>query len=347
MLSLRRVQMIFILSAVFCVGALTVEAAVDPVVVELHYQNGIKFFKRGLYEKAIQEFEKTLSLDPNHAEAKGYLEKVKAVRENKEVVDAKMSKDAEVKKLYEEGRTRYRARDYEGAQEIFKKILEIKPVDDYASFYKERCEIFIARNLAKQRKIEGKEKAKQERAQERSAKRDEGEMKKLERQAILKKRQQISQERRQAQEERQKEEGAAIKDVSVSVKETTQAKKEKKQASAKQAKEEKLALKQEKAKAEQKAKEEKTAALNERRKEKSDRTKKRKVNVTMSDEELKNIRALYLEGVAQYGRRQYQEAIASFEALIEAESQAQNIYSNAAKRLMEKAKKKAVATQEK
>lgn len=351
MLTSRRIQMIFILLAVFCVGALTAEAAVDPVVVELHYQNGIKFYKRGLYEKAIQEFEKTLSLDPNHAEAKGYLGKAKAVRENKEVVDVKMSRDSEVKKLYEEGRTRYRARDYEGAQEIFKKILEIKPVDDYASFYKERCEIFIARDLAKQRKIEEKERLKQEKARERSTKRDEGEMKKLQRQAILKKRTQITQEHRQAQEGKQKEKGVAIKEASVSVKETTQAKNEEKQASAKKAREEKLAAANERRKEKSELKEEKISEKKEsiaekkeskenRKKEKADRTKKRKVNVTMSDEELKNIRVLYLEGVAQYGRRQYQEAITSLEAVIETESQAQNIYSNAAKRLMEKAKKK-------
>jgi len=32
--------------------------AADPVVVELHYQNGVKFYKRGLYDKAADEFEK-------------------------------------------------------------------------------------------------------------------------------------------------------------------------------------------------------------------------------------------------------------------------------------------------
>jgi len=320
---------------------------VDPVVVELHYQNGIKFFKRGLYDKAIREFEKTLSLDPDNAEARAYLEKVKDVRDNKEAVDVKISKDAEVRKLYDEGKALYRRRDYEGASAVFKKILEIKPVDDYASFYKERCEIFIARDLAKQRKSEERERSKKEKAKQKAVKIDGREMKKLERQAILKKRKEISRDRRQAQKEMQKEEAivvkeeaAVVKDMPVSVKEKQKAKEEK-IAARNERRQEKIDLKEKKIADKKEAIAKKKEAKENLKKDKADRKKKHKVDITMSDEELKNIRELYLEGVSQYARRQYQDAIASFEAVIEAESQARNKYSNSARRLMEKAKKKA------
>ena len=129
------------------------DPAADPVVVELHYQNGIKFYKRGLYDKATEEFEKTLKLDPANAEAKDYLLKLKNQQGQEKIVDGKLSKDAPIRDLYEEGKRLYQKHNYEEAIKVFNKILELKPIDDFASYYKERSEIEIGRKLAREKKI--------------------------------------------------------------------------------------------------------------------------------------------------------------------------------------------------
>lgn len=143
-----------------------VEAATDPVVVELHYQNGVKFYKRGLYDKAISEFERTLTLDPAHEEAKDFLEKIKKMDDGKRRVEAKKSQDAQLEEMYQQGKKLYGEHDFEGALEVFNKILKLKPIDDFASFYRERCEIFIARKLAKEKSIEQKRLAKEKKLKE-------------------------------------------------------------------------------------------------------------------------------------------------------------------------------------
>ncbi|MEK7327368.1 MAG: hypothetical protein AAB217_19150 [Chloroflexota bacterium] len=84
----------------FCLGAFCARAAIDPVVVEVHYQNGVKFYNRGLYKKAVREFENTLSLDPQNSEATEYLQKAKAAAENEQVKDARESKNDEIRRLY-------------------------------------------------------------------------------------------------------------------------------------------------------------------------------------------------------------------------------------------------------
>ncbi len=154
-------KIIFSIMMFFCLGAFGVRAAIDPVVVEVHYQNGVKFYKRGLYKKAVRAFENTLSLDPQNSEATDYLQKAKAAAENEQVKDARASKTDEIRKLYEEGKSFYLKRDYKAAIDVFNEILSVKPIDDFASFYKERCEIMIARQLAREKKVEDKETGKE------------------------------------------------------------------------------------------------------------------------------------------------------------------------------------------
>jgi tetratricopeptide (TPR) repeat protein len=189
----------------FSFAALRAEAAVDPVVVELHYQNGVKFYKRGLYEKATEEFEKTLSLDPANQEAKDYLDKLKALEGHRNIVDAKESKDAQIKSLYAEGRRLYQKHDYEEAIKVFSKILELKPVDDFASFYRERSEIAISRKLAREKKIEDKKKLKELRIKRQLDIREEKERKKQERLEMLKKRKEIKEGQLNKPPEKQEE----------------------------------------------------------------------------------------------------------------------------------------------
>ena len=372
----------FLMAGIFYVSAPVLEAAVDQASVEYHYQNGIKFYKRGLYEKAVHEFEKTLSLDPHHQEAKEYLDKVKATREEKKGVDAKKSPQPEIRKLYDEGTELYRKHDYEGAREVFNKILELKPVDEWASFYKERCEIFVARKLAREKKMEEKKQLKEKREHERLSRRKEREMKKLEREAILKQRVRINEERREARvkrvvkakEEKAIEEKESIKEEKPApsqeekMQEKSRVKEEKiaaaggRQSEKLKAKEERRTQKKEKIAQRQKEKEEKRAAAQERRNEKlkakeeralrleERKTKKEGVlkqreQVQQQKEEArqehKNIKDLFVAGVEHYGRRQFKDAMASFEAVIEAESQqGEKTYTHAAQRMTDKAQRR-------
>jgi outer membrane protein assembly factor BamD (BamD/ComL family) len=187
----------------------------DPVAVELHYQNGIKYFNRGLYDRSITELQKTLELDSEHAEAKEFLAKVQKTKEEKKSVESKMSTDAQIKELYKEGRQRYQKKDYEAAIETFNKILSIKSIDDFASFYKERCEILLGRKLSKAKKIEDRDRLKEKKIQDRENLKRAKEQKKIDRKEMLKKRSEINEERRGAQEERNvkfKEDRAAQKE---------------------------------------------------------------------------------------------------------------------------------------
>jgi hypothetical protein len=258
---LNKTKVSLFFSALFflSLGAFT-EAAVDPAVVELHYQNGVKFYKRGMYEKAVREFEKTLAFDSERKDAKEYLEKVQAAKDKEKLVDARKSKEAELSGLYEEGRKLYAKGDYEAARDVFKKILETKPVDDFASYYRERCEIFISRKLAREKKSEVKIQEKEQKVKDEMDRSAALESKKTERREISNSRVRIDEERRQAREEK----SAGLKEEKEQRKAKKLAEKEEKALTKQQAKEEGLAGKQERAQAQEQAKEEKLALVRER-----------------------------------------------------------------------------------
>jgi len=306
----------------FSLGAFVACAAVDPVVVEVHYQNGVKFYKRGLYKKAVREFENTVSLDPQNSEAADYLQKAKTAAQNEQIKDARESKSDNIRSLYEEGRALYLKRDYTAAIDVFNQILAEKPIDDFASFYKERCEIMIAKQLAREKKVEHKKTGKDDAARLKENKIREKELKKQEKQEMLKKRSEINEERRKAREERAQ--------VASSVPSAQEKLDQAKQAREIRA-EEKKALAEEK-----KAKKEDV-------KEKKNEVKAQKQE---KKQEQKNIKELFLKGVEEYGRKEYESAIATFESVIDAESQGRKLYSSSAGRLMAKTKMKMKALQQ-
>jgi len=352
-------------------GVFAVEAY-DPVVIELHYQNGIKFYKRGLYERAIQEFEKTLSLDPGHAEAKEYLAKVKEEKGKLTRVDSKKSTRVELDSLYKEGKKRYAKHDYNGALEIFEDILKIKPIDDYASYYKERCEILISHQLEREKKLEDK-KRRVEQARENKIKAQEAvKAKKAEKAQMLAKRRSINQERRGRMEEKM----ATAKDAAVEreiaglkgaqelapvieepvlqeapepapVKSKKEILREQKRLEKEAKAAEKKAKIQEKRDAARIAREEKIEAKKAEREEKLALKRQEKENVkkTQATPSALENKALFLKGVEEYGRKEYDTAIESFKELIQIESSGRKLYTNSAKRLMEKAKKKMEKTE--
>jgi outer membrane protein assembly factor BamD (BamD/ComL family) len=305
----------------FCLGAFVARAAVDPVIVEVHYQNGVKFFKRGLYKKAVREFENTLSLDPQNREAADHLQRAKAAVANEQIKDARESKSDEIRRFYEEGKSLYLKRDYKAAIDVFNEILAAKPIDDFASFYKERCEIMIARQLARDKKTEDKKTGSDDAARIKEEKIKEKKLKELDKQEILKKRAEISQERREAREEK----AQVVKPVSA--REERQRARQEKIDQKKQARE----VRQEEKKA---LAEEKKA----RKEEAGQKKNEAKAQKQEKKQEQKDIKELFLKGVEEYGRKEYESAIASFEAVIEAESNGRRLYSSSAARLMDKTK---------
>lgn len=424
---LRQIVLIAVFAVFVVSGAVfKTEAAVDPIIVELHYQNGVKYYKRGLYDKALSEFEKTLSLDPSHEEAKDYVEKIAKMDEKQKRVEAKKSENEQLKELYKKGKELYAQHDFEGAQAVFQQILKIKPVDDFASFYRERCEIFISRKLAREKKIEDRKKLKEKKIQEKEEriKKKERDLERkrelaAERARIKEEHKQAVKDRKSAQAQKKTGEPAvvkespeidtaqssvakeAVKDAAVSSQEPT--KKEMEAARRKQTKEEKVAAaeqrreeriaqakqrREEKRAAAVKAKEEKRAQREKMRQEKEqarqakilaaeekkqarlaeieakkeaarqkkaqksnvappeDREKKNNLTLkkappavksSVLHEEGKSVKQLYLEGAEQLGRKQYTQAVESFLAVIEQEKNGPKLYTNAAKRLIEKA----------
>ncbi|MFH1691643.1 MAG: hypothetical protein ABIC68_03615 [Candidatus Omnitrophota bacterium] len=194
----RMILAAILLGCVMLASTSGLEAATDPVVVELHYQNGVKFYKRGLYDKAAGEFQRTLVLEPTHQEAKDFLEKIQKMDEKQRRVEAKKSQDAQLKELYQQGKKLYSQHDFQGALDVFNKILKLKPIDDFASFYRERCEIFIARKLAKEKSVEQKRLLK-----ERKLKEKENRIK--QKQLALERKQELAQERMRIKEQRQQD----------------------------------------------------------------------------------------------------------------------------------------------
>ena len=316
-------KIIFSIMVFFCLGAFGARAAIDPVVVEVHYQNGVKFYNRGLYKKAVRAFENTLSLDPQNSEATEYLQKAKAAAENEQVKDARESKSDEIRRLYEEGKNLYLKRDYKAAIDVFNQILSAKPIDDFASFYKERCEIMIARQLSRERKVENKNTGKEDKTLIKEEKIKEKKLKELDKQEMLKKRSEINQERRKAREE--KVQTASAPTAREERQRARQEKIDQKKQARELRQEEKKALAGEKKVAKEEARQEKNEVKAQKQEKK---------------QEQKNMKELFLKGVEEYGRKEYESAIASFEAVIEAESNGRKLYSSSAARLMDKTKMK-------
>ncbi len=321
--------------------------AADPVAVEIHYQSGVKYFKRGLYDKAIQEFEKTLEMEPQHDEARAYLIKVRELQKVYRPAQARASKDAEIRKLYDEGRRLYRAREYKEAIGVFNKILSLKPIDDFASYYRERSEILLSRKIAREKKLEERKRRLEEKKEARAAARRKKKkvppaakketasavtaaLDDVESPAVARERK--HQEKLQLKEERRQEKLRT---------------KEEKRAEAKRRRETKLRTKEEKrqeklARKEShlKAKEEKVAVARTQREQEEARSLDKRETRKKLREERRRIKERFLEGVKAYGRKEYKTAIAALKDIIKAEEKTGALYTRSANRLIDKSRKR-------
>lgn len=364
----RGVQAVFFL-LIFCAVPLALEAAVDPVVVEVHYQSGVKFYKRGLYDKAAREFKKTLALDPSNAEAREYLEETQRLLEKDATFDAGRSRNEEIRSLYEEGRRLYGQRDYRAAIEVFDKILTLKPIDDFASYYKERSEMLLGRQLAKEKKLEDRRRQKEARAREAAALKE----KKREARAMRAAGKAVPPKGREGTVEKtlNREEGKRVypqtlaleKEDRLTEKERRRqekiVQKEEKRRRKLEEKAERLKKRQERMEAKRAAAEERRAQKIEARQEKIDRKRQTRESASQGKaaeremkrqekkdrkavrqeaiQERRDNKALFLQGVQEYGRKQYSLAVDTFQAVIDAEKKSGKVYTNSAKRLMLKA----------
>jgi tetratricopeptide (TPR) repeat protein len=64
----------------------------DPIAIEVRYQNGVKYFNRGLYDRAASEFERVLEMDPSYEDAEVYLEKIRRRAEEDAAPPRKISR---------------------------------------------------------------------------------------------------------------------------------------------------------------------------------------------------------------------------------------------------------------
>jgi len=332
----------------FFAAAGTARAA-DPVAVEIHYQNGVKYFKRGLYDKSIQELEKTLEMDPKNEEAQAYLDKVRALQKTYRPAEARASTDATIKDLYVQGKRLYRQKEYEKAIDVFSQVLSLKPIDDFASYYREKSEMMLSRKLAREKKIKEQRRLREEARTRKSAPR------------VVKKE---TSPPAPAVEEK----ASAPKTAAVDAEKPLSARELKRQIkirAAELSRQEKLRAKEEKRARVQRRREEKRQAAEERRQERlAQKTGAQEAGtqaLAASGEERDQVAASgrgkreerrnlleqrrenkkrFLEGVTSYGRKDYRAAITAFRDVIKAETKTGALYTRSATRLIDKSQKR-------
>ncbi|MGE5279913.1 MAG: hypothetical protein ACM3L6_04130 [Deltaproteobacteria bacterium] len=300
--------------------------AADQVAVEIHYQSGIKYFKRGLYDKAIEEFGKTLELDPQQTDAREYLEKVRALQKTYRPAEARESADAEIRTLYDEGRRLYRAKRYEEAIEVFNKILVLKPIDDFASYYREKSEVLLSRQRERARKLEEGRRS------------GEGEGPAAAAPAPVAKAPQVHEEA--AAPGGGREERLSRAELRRQEKIRLQ---EDKRAEAQRRREARLRLREEK-RQEKATRRQAVRARGDRQAAEHEQQQAAALDKRAARDALvgqrREIKEHFLEGVSAYGRKNYQEAITIFRDVVKAEQRTGALYTSSARRLIDKARKK-------
>jgi len=92
-------------------------------IMSMHYDRGIRFYKQGEYDKAINELESVLYIDPTHKKAKKYMDAAIKKR-NKKIVN----------KLYRQASAYYKQKQYEKALSSYQDVLKVIPDDGYALY---------------------------------------------------------------------------------------------------------------------------------------------------------------------------------------------------------------------
>jgi len=99
------------------------KTTLKSAIVNMHYERGLRLYKQGSYNRAIEEFKRVLELNSAHAKARKYLTAA-VKRKNKKIID----------ELYKEARGYYKQKENQKALDTYKKVLEIKPDDRYSLY---------------------------------------------------------------------------------------------------------------------------------------------------------------------------------------------------------------------
>ena len=92
-------------------------------LIDIHYKRAIKLYKNRELDRAQEEFERVMELEPSHSKAQKYINVI-IKRKNKEAIFA----------LYDEAKKFTRTRQYQKASDTYRKVLEIIPKDGYSKF---------------------------------------------------------------------------------------------------------------------------------------------------------------------------------------------------------------------
>lgn len=91
------------------------------LICNIYYERGVRFYKQAEYERATEEFQRIIELCPQHEKAQQYLSAAKKKQAKQTVFN-----------LYDEAKRAQAQRDYRGALQAYRKVLDIVPRDGYA-----------------------------------------------------------------------------------------------------------------------------------------------------------------------------------------------------------------------
>jgi len=116
-----------------------------------HYKGGEDYYNKGRYQEALSEFQAILTINPKHAEAKGYIKKIQIAMVQKE--RGQEEKERKIATHYRLGETYYKGARYQEALSEFKAILTLEPKHREASKYLVKTEEAIKERKEAQREV--------------------------------------------------------------------------------------------------------------------------------------------------------------------------------------------------
>lgn len=134
--------------------------------IKKHYTQAKVYYKAGEFAKAIEEFEKVLTLNPEHRKSKKYIAKAKAELKEIEVAKWSAAKRAEeearakeISQYYDLGIKNYKERKFGLAIDQFKKVLALNPEHKGAKKYIGRAKAELEAQARRKAKVEAAKKA--------------------------------------------------------------------------------------------------------------------------------------------------------------------------------------------
>ena len=297
----------FIYFAGYICSAAGGKVSLKDVIVNMHYERGVRLYKKGHYDRAIEELMRAIEINTDHKKARKYLSAA-IKKKNKEIVDG----------LYKDASAYYQQKKYQEALDTYKKVLEIMPDDGY-SLYK----IELLRS-----KIEKLEKLKenvQYKVEQRTKELEKLTTERKEKERLLKeKTAKASLEKMHKEKEKQKEELQAM--IEERVKEKYYQEEEK--TLVKKIALEKVAITEQEAELKRYAS---AQAAKEGAKEAEDEEEK---------EKLYKIKILFELGKKYYNEGRYRRAIEAFQQVVDLEGNPRILYTPHAEDYIKKAKEK-------